>query len=240
MNLPTLCEVGAVIWDPNIGLLPGFPAWTVVLLGIAGALIARARQRLKAPGIWVALLTSGIFLLSFAQITNVNHGGTPGMSRYTVWLIPLAIPLLQEADAAFSQKLRLWLAPVAMASLIWSLFVFHPEQPDNYSQPTKLAAFLWKHHPSLNNPLPEIFFERVSHIDPPVFPIATATCSKVLLVEGLWPTRCQPEGAVPFDCMDPGALCYANRTAHGYEFVEVSGYIVKQYIQIYGLSRTGR
>ncbi len=234
LRLPTLDELGAVIWDPNIGLLPGFPAWSVVLLGIAGAFIARARQRLNAPTVWVALLTTGIFLVSFAQITNFNHGATPGISRFTLWLIPLVIPLLQEADTAFSQRLRLWLVPVSISSLVWCLFVFHPKLPDNPVTPTRLATFLWTHYPSLNNPLPEVFVERISHTDgQPFFPIATVTCSKVLLVEGRWPTTCLPDGAVPSHCMNPEALCYANHTAHGYEFVDATGYASVKGEQVY-------
>jgi hypothetical protein len=257
LRVPTLDELGAVIWDPNIGILPAFPAWTVVLLGVGvafiaracqrlkasksdaearrekGALIARARRRLTAPAVWVILLTTGIFLVSFAQITNFNHGATPGISRYGLWLIPLAIPMLQEADTAFSQKLRLWLVPVSIASLVWCLFLFHSKLPEKYLTPTRLATFLWTHHPSLNNPLPEVFFERVSQIHQRPFPIATATCSKVLLVEGLWPANCLPAGDIPSDCMDPGTLCYANRTAHGYEFVDASGYSSIEGGQVY-------
>jgi hypothetical protein len=244
MRLPSLDELGAVIWDPNVGLLPAFPALSLVLLGIAvsfiaracqrmkavseaekgripwGAIIARAGQLLNAPAVWVALLTAGLFLVSFSQTTNFNSGATPGMSRYGLWLIPLAIPLLQEADTAFSQKFQFCVAPVAIFSLVWCVFAFHPTQPGDNLTPTRLATFLWKYHPSLNNPVPEVFFERVSRIEQPFFPIATATCSKVLLVEGRWPANCQPEGAVPPQCMNQGAFCYANRTAHGYEFVE--------------------
>jgi hypothetical protein len=247
LRVPTLDELGAVIWDPNIGILPAFPAWTVVLLGVGvafiarackrlkasktdaesrcekGAYIARARRRLKAPGVWVAILTTGIFLVSFAQITNINNGGTPSISRYGLWLIPLAIPLLQEADTAFSQKLRLWLAPVAIASLVWCIFMFHPNLSENSLTPTRLASFLWTRYPSLNNPLADVFFERISHAEQALFPIATATCSKILLVGGLWPATCLPEGDIPAHCMDPEALCYANRTPQGYKFVEAPG-----------------
>jgi hypothetical protein len=148
-----------------------------------------------------------------------------------LWLIPLAIPLLQEADTSFSQKLRLWLAPVSISSLIWCLFVFHPRMQEDYLTPTKLATFLWKHHPSLNNPLADVFFERLSHAEQGLFPIATATCSKVLLVGGLWPATCIPEGDIPSHCIDPWALCYANRTARGYEFVEAPG---AEYVSIRG------
>jgi hypothetical protein len=253
LRVPTLAEFGAVLWDPNLGILPAFPAWTVVLLVAGAALLARAFQRLKfqrlkafktdaevrpergssidrarsllkAPAVWVALPTIAIFLLSFAQITNFNHGGTPGISRYGIWLIPLTIPLLQEADAAFSRKLRLWLAPVAIASLVWCVVLFHPNLPESSLKSTRLATFLWTHYPSLNNPLPEVFFERLAQTELlSISPIATAGCSKALLVGDRWPVNCLPEDDIPSRCLEPGTLCYANRTADGYEFVKAPG-----------------
>ena len=48
----------------------------------------------------VAALTAVGFLLSFAQATNVHHGATPSISRYAIWLIPLAIPIMIRARAA--------------------------------------------------------------------------------------------------------------------------------------------
>jgi hypothetical protein len=237
LRVPTLDELGAVIWDPNIGIVPAFPAWTFVLLGVGIAFIAGARRRLTTPAIWVILLTTGIFLVSFAQITNFNHGATPGISRYGLWLIPLAIPLLQEAEDAFSRKLQLWLAPVSIASLVWCLFLFHSKLPENYLTPTRLATFLWTNYPSFNNPLPEVFFERVSQIHKPPSSIATATCSKVLLVEGRWPATCPPEGAVPADCMALGAFCYANHTVHGFEFVNASSYSSIKGGQFYSIGK---
>jgi hypothetical protein len=202
-----------------------------------GAFIARARRLLTAPAVWVALITTGIFLAGFAQITNFNHGGTTGMSRYGLWLIPLAIPLMQEADIAFGQKLRLWLAPVSIASLVWCLFIFHPNVREDALTETRLATFLWTNYPSLNNPLPEVFFERVSHTEQALSQVATATCSKVLLVGGLWPATCLPDGDIPTHCVAPSVLCYANRTKHGYDFIKApeDGYVAVKTEQFYSI-----
>ena len=40
-----------------------------------------------------------VFLMSFAQTGNMHHGGTPGMSRYILWLVPLGVPFLRELFA---------------------------------------------------------------------------------------------------------------------------------------------
>jgi len=47
-------------------------------VGVAGA---------AASAAWLAFVA--------ATAGNVNHGGTPGLSRYATWFIPLAIPLFQ-------------------------------------------------------------------------------------------------------------------------------------------------
>ena len=39
------------------------------------------------------------FLFAFAQAPNANSGGTPGMSRYALWLLPLAVLLLDRDGA---------------------------------------------------------------------------------------------------------------------------------------------
>ncbi len=51
----------------------------------------RAGRRFRDEWVWIGL--SVPLLFAFAQTMNVNHGGTPGMSRYALWFIPLAAPL---------------------------------------------------------------------------------------------------------------------------------------------------
>jgi hypothetical protein len=157
-----------------------------------------------------------------ATATNVNHGGTPGLSRYGTWFIPLAIPLLMEIDRLLTRRVA-WLAVPALASAALGVWAFHPARAEAADRPTKLASFLWTRHPSLDNPLPEIFAERLRGLDENWLPVATPGCEKVLLPgrggrDSVWPMPCAP-ATPPARCQVPGATCYANRTKTGYDFV---------------------
>jgi hypothetical protein len=180
---------------------------------------------------WVPLLAGGAFFWTFAHVTNFNHGATPGMSRYALWLIPLAIPLLRAAREPASATNdthplgRRQLAALALASVAWSLAFFNPYRSEGVGTPSALARLAWHHFPALDNPLPEIFVERNSGFETTAMPVAEPGCAKVLLMagaegDGTWPIPCPP-ARVPPVCSRPGALCYANRTGTHYEFVTV-------------------
>ena len=220
LRLPTVQEWGAILWDPNLGLLFNAPLLVVTVVAAAVAVGVLARSRLIEAEVWLSLGAAAVFLLSFAQTTNFNNGATPGMSRYGVWLIPLAISILERASVVVSARWQRWFASLALASCLWSVVAFQPRQPENYCAPTRAASFLWAHWPSLDNPLPEIFAERLSAAEPGLAPVATRGCTKVLLVGGLWPVPCPPQ-MVPSICAIPDALCYANRARGGYNFVHV-------------------
>jgi hypothetical protein len=90
-----------------------------------------------------------------------------------------------------------------------------------------LAATIWQRWPAADNPLIEVFAERIAGSEPaPAPPLATPACEKVLIVgrgsgsPTRWPARCAPAEAPPF-CREPGTLCYANRNASEYGFVAV-------------------
>jgi hypothetical protein len=95
--------------------------------------------------------------------------------------------------------------------------------PDQYLQPTALAADLWRQRPELDNPLAEVFAERASGHEPARPPVATQGCEKVLLwgdgSGAAWPARCTP-ATLPGFCQVKEALCYANRVGGGYRFVQ--------------------
>ena len=215
-HVPRVTEMGAFVWDPNIGILPNFPALAPVVL--AGAMMVAARRRWRAlePGVIVAGVLAVLLLAVFAQTPNVNSGGTPGPARYGLWLIPLAIPILAAAEQHGGATWRRGIAAVALASCVWALVTYHPRRPESYLEPTMLAAYLWDRHPAFDRPLPEVFAERVTGTDifTPFEPVATASCSKVLLVEGRWPGRC-PSTDVPSACVTAGEYCYANRRVDG-------------------------
>jgi hypothetical protein len=167
-----------------------------------------------------------VFLVSFAQTTNVNHGGTRDMSRYCLWLIPLAIPWLRlerEARPVFRRAM----GGLAAASALYCIASFHPALSERSTSPTWIASTLWTRFPSWTNPLPEIFVERLQGAEFPWWlPIATGGCEKVLMKgqgdsASMWPSSCAAV-QVPPHCLHPGALCYANRKATGaYTFEQV-------------------
>ena len=218
----TLREYVTVLADPNVGLLPQVPVYAVAVAAGVLLLAFRAPRRLLSPGV-VAAATSGAWLAFVAAMaTNVNHGGTPGLSRYATWFIPLAIPLFQEIDRVLTLRVS-WMALPAVASAALGVWAFHPARAEAVDRPTRLASFLWTRHPSLDNPLPEIFAERLRGLDENWLPVATPGCEKVLLPgrggrDSVWPIPCAP-APLPDWCQAAGALCYANRTRTGYAFV---------------------
>jgi hypothetical protein len=218
---PTLAELMVVPFDSNLGIVPAFPAFAAIVSVAAVVLLRRPRQ-LLTPDILLSIGVLPFFLVSFTQTSNVHHGGTPGLSRYGIWLVPLALPLLRafrRAAPGWSARLGFILA---IPSAIACALMFHPKHPDNYREPIWLAHVLRARHPSPTNPLPEIFAEVLWPRVDPTLPVATGSCEKVLLVgrgdaQGMWPLPCYP-AEVPRECRTPGALCYANRTRDGYAF----------------------
>ena len=215
-------EYLTVLVDPNVGLLPQVPIYTAAVLAAVLLLVFLAPRRLVSPG--VAAATGAAAWLAFvaAIATNVNHGGTPGLSRYATWFIPLAIPLFQQVDRVLGRRVA-WMALPAVASAALGVWAFHPARAEAADRPTRLASFLWTRHPSFDNPLPEIFAERLRGLDENWLPAATAGCEKILLPgrggrDSVWPMPCAP-ATPPARCQQPGATCYANRTRTGYEFV---------------------
>jgi hypothetical protein len=225
-EIPTIGELGAVLWDPNLGLLAQFPIVPLVLVAAVAGLVRKAPSRLRDPELGVALATAAIFVWVFAHSANFNHGATPGMSRYALWLIPLSIPLLRQLDVTFGRGAVRWIVPVTALSVAWSLVAFHPGQPQAYGTPSVLAHVIWTHHPTWNDPLPEVFAERLNGADIRTLPVSTAGCEKILLGgnaegRGVWPIPCRP-AEVPARCLRPRALCYANQAGAGYVFAAVA------------------
>jgi hypothetical protein len=218
---PTMREFIAVPFDSNIGIFVWAPVLTLTMvLAVVGALRRPEHRRLDlATG--AMFLIAALFLLSFTQTTNVNSGGTPGPSRYGLWLMPFAVPLM----AWVSPQAR-WLPVLAIASSLWSVWAFAPTLQEQYLQPSALASYLWTRVPDTDNPIAEVFAERLGGGELARPPVATAGCEKVLLVgdgsTAAWPQRCTATDLPDF-CRSNGALCYANKTRHGYDFSEAVG-----------------
>jgi hypothetical protein len=224
-GVPTFQSLAAVLFDPTLGLIGNFPMFLVVVTVGLAVLARRAPRAVVSDGMLVATITAAVFLISFSRTTNMHHGGTPSVSRYALWLIPLAIPLLASLNADNRRAWRHFLWGAAIISALVSVVAFHPSVPQNSREPTWLATFLWTRLPAWNNPLPEVFIETELHVDEPMIPVATARCEKILIAgedsrNGMWPSPCYP-APVPPACQSPGTLCYANLAGRRYEFVPV-------------------
>jgi hypothetical protein len=221
----TAREYFTVLADPSVGLLPQVPIFTAAVLAGIAVLAFRAPRRLAGAGVAGAAASAAWLAFVAATATNVNHGGTPGLSRYATWFIPLAIPVFQQLDRVLDRRVMVMALP-ALASAALGVWQFHPARGEAADQPTRLASFLWTRHPLADNPLPEIFVERLRGLDENWLPVATPGCEKILLPgrggrDSVWPMPCAPI-AVPARCREAGATCYANRTRTGYEFVSPS------------------
>ena len=224
-RVPNFDELWAVIGDTNIGLIPNAPVFVLAAAVMVGALLFQAPRRLIDADALFALVVGALFLASFAQTKNYSHGGTPMMSRYALWLIPLVCrSSVEQKRPAAPRMYRATVSLIAL-SCAWSLATFHPDRPENGGA-SALATWIWTHHPSLDRPLPEVFVERIRDSERQWrLPVATAGCTKLLLIGRadtgpMWPLPCFPE-TVPPECLERNALCYANRSGSTYEFARV-------------------
>ena len=143
-------RVWSLLADLNQGLLPYVPA--ALLLGLAGGALALARRRTR--GALVLAVFLGTALLSGMQ-TNWN-GGSAGMMRYAVWMVPLLAWL--AVDQLPRRRSVAWLAAVGL--LLQAVIVFTGSSEENYLRQTAPARFVLAHAPRLYGPVPQIFAER--------------------------------------------------------------------------------
>lgn len=223
-HVPSAGELGTFLWDPNIGLAWAFPAAVLATIGAVAVLARREPRALLSPVILAGPTCALALLAGFAQSVNINHGATPGVNRWTLWLVPLMLPLWMAARRMLGPSTppaKTTARALILASAAWSLWTFAPGGPENYRTATPQALWLWQHWPALDNPPLEIFAERVSRVEPPLIPVATAGCTKALVADGRWPVPCVPQ-ALPPICDGPGRYCYANQGSQGMTFLPVS------------------
>lgn len=220
-HVPSIAEIGSVIWDPNIGLLVNFPLLGPLLVFALVVIFLRARRSLLRPSLVLGAATAAIVLVVVAQTVNHNSGGTRNMTRYAVWILPFVAPFFALALGRLRGRLHHVFAGLVALSLVLSVYTDRPSTGAVYTRPTPLAEYLWTNHPGWHNPIAEIFSERVRGFEVRGHePAATSGCEKVLTVAGRWPDRCpRPSGGIPEPCTEKGALCYANRSDDGYGFV---------------------
>jgi hypothetical protein len=206
-DLPGIRALLTPALDPNLGLLEYAP---VLSLMVALGLSSQPRRSLLLLGSAILAL-----LVVFAESGNVNHGGSPGVSRYALWVIALSTPfLVSGVEWLHARRLAIWRL-AAVASVVFSVFVFRPAWPDRGGDaPNWFATVLWSRWPAIDNPLPEVFAERAygSGGSAPV-PISTSRCEKILIrgdgQDAWFPVPCMARPAPPM-CRAAAALCYVN------------------------------
>jgi hypothetical protein len=226
-GLPSVRVIASLLCDPNVGLFANAPF--VFVAAFAGLMFARQRSDSDAsrwpppsppsPSLpprsslreWAIVACVWMILLAgYAQSMNVNHGATPGINRWTLWLMPwlLLIAPAHPRIAVKGARHAIVLLLTAL-SVSWSIWFFRPGLPEVYRYPTYVASWLWTHAPTWYAPAPEIFAERVSHREAPILPIAWQGCTIVLVMGGEWPVPCLPTAPTPAMCRSPESLCYA-------------------------------
>ncbi|ODS53274.1 MAG: hypothetical protein ABS36_15255 [Acidobacteria bacterium SCN 69-37] len=226
-GFPTGTELAASVFDPSIGLIGNFPIFLIATATAAVWLAVRHPRTLTSATSAVAVASAAVFLYAFAQTSNPHHGGTPSLTRYALWFIPLSLAVWmpwRQVSGRLGQRV---LAVAAVVSAFGSLIAFHPGVPQNAREPTRLASWLWTQHAAWNNPLPEVFAETLAHVEGTRVPMTSAGCAKILLAsrgagEPVWPIPCLP-APLPPQCQVTGTLCYANRRGGTYDFVVAPG-----------------
>lgn len=203
---PSLTALLFPLADVNMGALVRYPPIAIVVMV---ALLQRRGWR--EPAALPAALTGAALLLVISQQPNMNQGGNPDLSRYVVWLLPLALPWLLALDRSPRRSTTLPGASMLAVAAVWTVVAFPLSRPESYRYPTPFATWVWTQHPEWTMPRVEAFGERTSHREPAIVPTATRGCEKVLLFEGRWPANCPPSTPPPTACEAPGAYCYADR-----------------------------
>jgi hypothetical protein len=225
-GFPSAAEFSAIVTDPSIGLVGNAPFFLLAVAVALGTALTRPAM-LRSPAAVVAVASGALFLYAAARTNNTHHGATPSLSRYALWLLPLAIPFFAAVRNQGGALARTALGALAVVSTATSVFAFHPAVTQNTREPTWLATWIWTHHPTRHNPLPEVFSATHLHVEGTTTPVATAKCEKILLAvptgdAGAWPVPCYPAD-VPLHCLVPDAICYANRVGNAYRFVRAPG-----------------
>lgn len=218
-EVPSLTALASPLVDPFVGI-----AWYAPLLFVLPWLWRRAPGAAMPTGTRGMVLAGALVLcVLFATSANVNHGGTPGPSRYGVWLLPFLLCWFIGAGPVAGRR-RIAQDIAFVAAVVHSAWMFHPRLAEDGWHKLPLAVSLLDRAPWAYSPLPEVFAERFGQSDGPArLPVATPGCGKVLLVgdgmpRPLWPFPCLPHDA-PTACSAAGALCYANRRGDGsYDF----------------------
>ena len=215
---PSVRTMLTLVADPSVGLVPNAPFVCIGAMVLCAAAVWRSTSRVPWTTWLIAAVGTASLLASFAQSVNLNHGATPGMNRWMLWLTPFVLLFAGRGaqSIATTTRNRIMIA-LAAANIVWGMWAFRPALPEAYRYPSQLSAWLWTAAPRIYQPAPEVFAERVSHREPALVPTAWTGCTIVLIENGSWPAPCVPVSPTPPACRGAGHLCFAVPAANASE-----------------------
>jgi hypothetical protein len=204
LNVPSVFAMLGFVLEPNIGLAPAMPGFFVTIAAVVLALVLR---RQLAPALWWPIVIQLGLLVVWTQNPNANHGGTPGVNRWTLSLVPLTLPWVGAAYTALPRRARDAVAASIIATASYSVYIHLPHRPERYLQPTTLAQELWNRG-WVRTTAAEVFAERTAGNETPMVPIPDDGCGVVLAWDMQWPLECvPPAGQLPAACAGVESFC---------------------------------
>lgn len=165
-DLITPARLLSFYFDLNQGVIIGFP---VVLAMVAVQLVSKDGRR-WLPHAFAAILFS--LALALPSLSTINwNSGANGMMRYAFWG---GMPLLYLA-LAWMQRVPRWPSVLLAAILLVQLGAMTHARSYVYIEFSPAARAMLRLFPTLYAPEPEIFMERVLHIDGAIHKYAVAT-----------------------------------------------------------------
>jgi len=180
----------SILIDPDIGLFSNWPLGLLAAAWVVAFAAGRWRRTAKSDLFLFALLAVPVLLWSQSRTGNMNHGGTVHVTRYAIWYSGFFFAAAVRAAAGWRRRPPpLPAIGVALAAVlgIASAAAFRPNRPAVYVAPTALSRFLYAVGPSLYDPLPEIFFERMRGEEEapprPVWAVGNPSGNKILIFQ---------------------------------------------------------
>ena len=159
-RLVSVHRVWSFVGDLNQGMLPYVPG--LVLLGTTSAVLAIAsgiqRRRWQEPALVAAMLV----MIASCGVTPNWNAGEATIQRYTIWMMPLFAWLIVLHTPPRTRNLA-WGFVVAIQMVI----ALAGSSKMFFLEHTRLARSVLTHAPSLYDPEPDIFAERLLHDEIP-------------------------------------------------------------------------
>ena len=208
--IPSAGGLAAFVVEPNIGVLPNAPVFGVAILGFAVLLVKSRSTLVGLPAVWwwPAVIQLAL-LVVWSQNPNMNHGGTPGMNRWVLSLLALGLPWIADLHRILTPTGRVVLTAIVSLLAVVSTTAHMPSRPEQYREPTRLAAWMWSLGWVHATPA-EVFAERTQGREPAFVPSHEGDCKVMLIADQRAPVHCLPPTVpLPTRCRQSGAVCYA-------------------------------